>query len=263
MGRRKQSRANSRKSQGEDMRFPETSVDAGTPSAPAEVFFAVKNNPFEQLEEAPESPVAETAPAPVPQESPLLSSLSSELKALEDKLARKRAKIHTLKSNRDALKTKVDTGYEQIKQLKNSQNKAKSLEEHNRLLQAKNSSLQKEKESLEEQVAEMDREAAALVSMQRELDFLTGSGLDTLSLEQCQQLLTTSTEALVKIEDALKKKTEEMLCSKRCLECQSRPRGVLILPCGHFAVCEVCADSAKACPACSSPVVSRVKVHSS
>ena len=247
MGRRKQRQ---RKTQPEDLDSSAQDEDSGAEC------FAVRHNTFEELEQGsqrrPDSPADNAA----------LAVLNSELRALDEKLQRKRGKIAALRTARDGLKAKVDAGYEQIKQLKNSQNKAKSLEEHNRLLQSRNSCLQQEKEALETQAVAMDRETMALSALQKELDLMSGSGLEGLSLEQCQELLSDSTAALGRIEAALRAKTESLLASRRCAQC-SGPRTVLVLPCGHFSLCESCAQSCDCCVICSCAIQSKVRVHSS
>lgn len=246
MGRRKQRQ---RKLVPEDLNQSTPDEDSGD-------YFAVRHNTFEELEQGPQHR------PPSPADTAAVAVLSAELRGLEDKLQRKRGKISALKGTRDALKTKVDTGYEQIKQLKNSQNKAKSLEEHNRLLQSRNASLQQEKTALEKQAAEMERETLALGALQKELELMSGSGLETLSLEQCQELLTDSTAALGRIEAALRAKTESMLANRRCAQC-SGPRTVLVLPCGHFALCDDCAQCCDTCVICTTPIQNKVRVHSS
>lgn len=219
-------------------------------------YFVVRHNTFEELEQGPVRGPAS------PADNAALAVLNTELRALDEKLQHKRGKIAALKTARDGLKAKVDAEYEQIKQLKNSQNKAKSLEEHNRLLQSRNACLQQEKDALEAQAAEMDRESQTLSALQKELDLMSGSALEGLSLEQCQELLSDSTAALGRIEAALRAKTENLLASRRCAQCAG-PRSVLVLPCGHFSLCDHCAQSCDCCVICSSPISSKVRVHSS
>jgi len=247
MGRRKQRQ---HRPPPEELDSSPEEKDSGTD------YFAVRRNVFEEVEQG-----AGRRPAS-PADSAALAVLNTELRALDEKLQHKRGKIAAIKTARDGLKAKVDAGYEQIKQLKNSQNKAKSLEEHNRLLQSRNACLQQEKEALETQAREMDRETTTLSGLQKELDLMSGSALEGLSLEQCQELLGDSTDALGRIEAALRAKTESLLASRRCAQC-SGPRSVLVLPCGHFSLCDNCAQSCDFCVICSSPISSKVRVHSS
>lgn len=63
------------------------------------------------------------------------------------------------------------------------------------------------------------------------------------------------------IHTQIRVKSDAVLELSRCVVCLTNDRTELLVPCGHFALCEMCAGAVNSCPICRCKVKSRVKVH--
>src|SRR5690606_39011001 len=94
------------------------------------------------------------------------------------------------------------------------------------------------------------------------------STLEVLSLDECNVLeseLKLSLAAVTKrkeyiINHELQNQTEQRLC----VVCVERDKSVVLLPCRHMCLCEVCSNYSTmvACPLCRKSIVHRISVFS-
>lgn len=56
---------------------------------------------------------------------------------------------------------------------------------------------------------------------------------------------------------------EEMADSRKCKVCFERTHNIVLLPCAHLVLCEICADVLTKCPLCTVTIQNRVKVFES
>jgi RING finger protein 26 len=62
---------------------------------------------------------------------------------------------------------------------------------------------------------------------------------------------------------------EDEVCSvksqRMCVVCQEREKTVVLMPCRHLCLCDVCGDAAssqvKACPLCRRQIVNKINVY--
>lgn len=145
---------------------------------------------------------------------------------------------------------------------------------------------------MEEVVEYKERE---LWNMRREAEKRTGLNIDDCSVEELEELESELLKALVRIKTVKKKKAKEVrdsikmdllqvcappacacACAFRCYThshslgarqldvcraCFVNTRRVVFLPCGHFEVCEYCAEKASECHRCNRPIERRVEVR--
>lgn len=119
----------------------------------------------------------------------------------------------------------------------------------------------------EAQAARREREG-----LQRELDLLKGrrAALEapSVSLEVCAELERVLRISLDNVEarksalvvEALEQQKEQRLC----VICQEKDKSVVLLPCRHLCLCEVCSahDDLAHCPLCRRPIAHRISVFS-
>lgn len=119
---------------------------------------------------------------------------------------------------------------------------------------------------MEEVVEYKERE---LWNMRREAEKRTGLNIDDCSVEELEELESELLKALVRIKTVKKKKAKEVRDSIKmdllqldvCRACFVNTRRVVFLPCGHFEVCEDCAEKASECHRCNRPIERRVEVR--
>jgi len=80
---------------------------------------------------------------------------------------------------------------------------------------------------------------------------------DHVSLEDCQQLLSSHLEAASSIQRTIQRKSE----SAKCVVCLVGERKVLLLPCAHLMLCGECAEKLTFCPICRAVIATKVKVQ--
>mmetsp|Transcript_15558 Transcript_15558/g.22974 ORF Transcript_15558/g.22974 Transcript_15558/m.22974 type:complete len:96 (+) Transcript_15558:85-372(+) len=73
----------------------------------------------------------------------------------------------------------------------------------------------------------------------------------SLWLLKRNRLIFTAEEA--SIEDELRKSL--------CLNCNTRRRNIVFLPCKHLCYCECCSKDVVECPMCTKPVTQRIHIH--
>ena len=134
-------------------------------------------------------------------------------------------------------------------------------------LTAENSRLEQD---LSKTLDEASMLASELACVTRELDLLKGkkSALEapSVTLETCVELDRVLKTALENVEA---RKSTLMLSSivqqqeqRLCVVCQEKDKSVVLLPCRHLCLCEICSshDDLSHCPLCRRPIAHRISV---
>ena len=79
------------------------------------------------------------------------------------------------------------------------------------------------------------------------------------------QLCRKNEEKAIKDLQNLKRNFREVSDKLLCIICQENDRGVIILPCKHLCLCQICADKIKikkkTCPVCQQPISDYLKFY--
>ena len=155
------------------------------------------------------------------------------------------------------------------KLLEGEQRERKAAEHRVAALSAENARLE---DDLSRTLDEASTLAGELACVTRELDLLKGkkAALDapSVTLETCAELERVLKAALEGVEarkstlllSSLAQQQEQRLC----VVCQEKDKSVVLLPCRHLCLCEVCSahDDLAHCPLCRRPIAHRISVFS-
>ena len=86
------------------------------------------------------------------------------------------------------------------------------------------------------------------------------SGLNEFKLKQLQDKMNENAEKIrIKREDLMSQKEERSFC----IVCYERKKCIVVQPCNHMDICEVCIDQLpkKNCPRCQDPFTDTLKLN--
>jgi len=89
---------------------------------------------------------------------------------------------------------------------------------------------------------------------------LRGEGVADLQLKELESLLRLHQEAIIRLRTSISNVKEQ---EKMCAICYEHPKDTMILPCGHFKLCEACSkhNEIKECPFCKTAIESYHRVY--
>ena len=118
-----------------------------------------------------------------------------------------------------------------------------------------------EEEALKLRMVEVTLARAESTIKQHELELqhMKGNLLQSLDLPELEELENTSLTALSRIQKVRAGATEELRRGQECVICMTNERAIVFVPCGHFVACAECAARIEECPACRSPIASKLK----
>lgn len=120
---------------------------------------------------------------------------------------------------------------------------------------------------MKEYAVELERDNASLKqqlgAVTAERDHLLGRGLGQLDEGELVALEESVTRALQLVRQA---RIEALESAKRsaqeqqlCKVCSDNAINVVLVPCGHMCLCNVCADKVTSCPLCRTMISQRVR----
>lgn len=96
----------------------------------------------------------------------------------------------------------------------------------------------------------VSRPGAGVAAVERELQAVEAR------LQDVQHQLSAREKSL----EQARAQAEEEEEQKQCIVCMDKPRGVLLVPCGHFSLCKDCSGRFDACPSCNTHIATKVNV---
>ena len=95
---------------------------------------------------------------------------------------------------------------------------------------------------------ELQRTKAELSKVQRDMSVIKGERrvVSKMSIEELQELQGTLMDAMKNVQRSMKEAFETKY---DCSICCSKPKSVVVIPCGHF-LCRECVERVEQCPMC-------------
>ncbi len=98
---------------------------------------------------------------------------------------------------------------------------------------------------------------------------LNGQKIESLSLDALEKLeehfvgvIKVVKERKSKvIREQIEEQKEELWKRNLCKVCNVKPKSVAFVPCGHFEVCQTCADKTTVCHNCKATVKQKIPIH--
>ncbi len=125
------------------------------------------------------------------------------------------------------------------------------------------------KEIVEDKDKLLEQKELELQHLRREVEMLNGKKLESLSLDALEKLeehfvgvIKVVKERKSKvIREQIEEQKEELWKRNLCKVCNVKPKSVAFIPCGHFEVCQTCADKTTVCHNCKATVKQKILIH--
>lgn len=98
----------------------------------------------------------------------------------------------------------------------------------------------------------------SLLSRDAEIDRLLGKNIENLELSECFELYNLMNEVVKKLQNEVLHKSYRFQSLAKCVICMENGRSIILQPCGHFCMCEMCGYAVCVCPMCRGCISERI-----
>lgn len=185
--------------------------------------------------------------------------IRKEISNLTNDIKTEKKTINYYKKLSSIYKKSAEDQSEHLSNIKSHKRQVKDLEEENQRIKLQISKLEDSIATIPDLQGFQSRIQEQLKSRDAEIDRLLGNNLESLELSESFQLYNLMNEVVKKVQNEVIQKSDRFQSLAKCVICMEKGRCIILQPCGHFCMCEICGNTVCVCPVCRGSIQERIR----